>query len=369
VVNQASLPNPRTWAAADLVTVPRLRADVTNAVAFLSQRPYFIGQCSTGPSTASATDTPLPLDTELTDAWNAHVGPPAATPGAFWGPVPGWYLVDVRAPFAFTSTTAAPFMAGVQGVAGGSAFGPVHGALTVNGSGSQTIVPRCVDLVSQLQTGAPNASTDYIQPTARQDSGGSVSLQNLAYDMPAVSIRWVCSATGSAPIAVPPLTAVPTPITAAWLNANVRDTIKFLIFPPVCKAVATSGSVANSSLASPQGISPASVTFDNWAGFSAGKYTAPVAGRYLVAGQVNFASSSTTAMYACGVTAGGVTYWGGAVRFTGSSLAGGASVTKRVRLTAGQTVQLVAAQSTGGSLSLNGTAANQTRLIVVWEGI
>ena len=34
-----SLPNPRTWAADDLITVPRLRADVSNAVAFLAGGP------------------------------------------------------------------------------------------------------------------------------------------------------------------------------------------------------------------------------------------------------------------------------------------------------------------------------------------
>lgn len=112
---------------------------------------------------------------------------------------------------------------------------------------------------------------------------------------------------------------------------------------------------------------------DNYGGFTTGaaaKYTIPVAGRYLIAGQITFAASSTAATYACGLQVNGTTlYYGGIVRFAGTSLAGGASITKRLRLNAGDTVQLVAVQQSGAALAYNATASNQTRLLAVWEGI
>ena len=363
-----SLPAPRTWAPGDLVTVPRLRADVTNAVAMLGQRPYFVGQRSLGDSWPTGSTLTLPLDVELTDVWSGHLAPPSNGTAAYWAPLPGWYLVDARVPFLYSSATPAPFIAGFEGTTGGTAFGPVFGAVEVNGADAGTTA-RAVDLVQLTQAGAPNGSGDFVEAVARQDSGSAVNFNAAPSNLPTLSVRWVSSVSGTHPLPVPPVTPVPSPITSAWLNANVRDAIGFLSFPPVLKAHTTTGSVANSSLTSPAVVSPATVDVDTYGGYSAGTYTAPVAGRYLVAGQVNFATSSTTATYACGIRVNGSTVsWGAAVRFAGTTLAGGASVTKRVRLNAGDTVQLIAAQNTGGSLSLNTTASNQTRILAVWEG-
>lgn len=372
--SQISLPNPRTWSAGDLVTVPRMRADVTNAVAFLSQRPYFIGQSDLGLSLANATYTVLPLDVELTDAWGGHLIPATGgTDGGYFAPVPGWYLCDARAPFAWNTATGASFIAGFQGLTSGAAFGSFNGALAVNGSGSGTTA-RSVDLIQQVASGPPGGSGDFIQFVARQDTGGSVNLQALAADLPTVSIRWVCATAGNLPLPVPPLTPVPSPITAAWLNANVRDALRFLTYPPLLKAHYTAGSssLANSSLASPAVVPLTTIDIDTYGGLTTGasaRYTAPVSGRYLVAGQVNLAGSSTTTFYACGARVnGGTPFWGGIARFAGSNVAGGASVTKRLRLNAGDTVQLVAAQASGGAIAYNTGASNQTRFIVVWEG-
>lgn len=350
--------------------MPRLRADAAGTVALLTQRPYFAGQRTLGDSWASVSDLALPLDVELTDTWGGHLAPPASGTAAYWAPLPGWYLCDARVPFNYLSATPAPFMAGFQGTTGGTTIPAVHGALLVNGSTVNTVTPRAVDLILQSAAGSPNGSGDYIQATARQDTGSPVNLQSLAYCQPVVSIRWVCAVSGTHPLPVPPLTPAPSPVTSAWLNANVRDAARFLTYPPVLKAHTTSGSVANSSLALPQAVSPGTVDVDTYGGYSAGVYTAPVAGRYLLAGQVNYASSSTAATYACGVRVNGTTvYWGAAARFAGTSLAGGAGITKRLRLAAGDTVQLVVAQNSGATLALNASASNQTRLIAVWEGM
>ncbi len=368
---QATVPNPRTWAMFDLPTVPRLRADAVDAVAFLVQRPYFVGQSDTGASLATATYTPLFLDIELTDAWGGHLVPSTGgTDGGYFAPVPGWYLADARAPFAYNSATPASFLAGFQGKTSGAAFGN-NGALAVNGSSSGTTA-RAIDLIEQVNTSGPGGSGDYIQAYARQDSGGSVPLQTLAADLPTVSVRWVCATSGTQPLPVPPLTTVPNPITSAWLNSNVRDTIRFLTYPPVARAYYAPGSTSLPSSSTPSVITLNTVTVDTYGGLTTGasaKYTVPVSGRYVVAGQFNLAASSTAAAYTCGLLVNGTTtYMGAMVRFAGSGVAGGASVAKRLRLTAGNTVQLVGSQNSGSSIAYNTGAANQTRLVVVFEG-
>lgn len=304
------------------------------------------------------------MDSELTDVWGAHNTGTAD----YWAPVAGWYLCDVRVPFAYTSSTPAPIMAGWSGTNGDVGIPITHGAITANGSTNATVIARAVDLLPQTQFGPPGTG-DLIQAFARQDSPGTVNLGTTSFDLPTVSIRWVCAMAGAQPLPAPALTPAPRVITAAWLNANLRDAVSFLTYPPIMRAHTTSGSVANSTLTAPVNLSPATVDVDNYSAYSSGVYTAPVSGRYFLAGQVNYASSSTTATYACGVKVNSTLYLGSAVRFAGSSLVGGADVVKRVRLNAGDTVQLVAAQTTGSSLGLSTSTGNQTRLIVVWEGI
>ena len=190
-----SLPSLRTWSSGDLVTVPRLRADLENAVALLAQRPHLIGQCTTGETFTSANDVVVTLDSELTDSWNAHL----AGSADYWAPLPGYYLCDARMPFAYTSSTPAPFMAGWSGLNNSATIPLTHGALTVNGSTSATVIARAVDLLPQTLSGPPNGSGDLIQPFARQDSGGTVNLGTTpAADLPTVSIRWVSALTGTA---------------------------------------------------------------------------------------------------------------------------------------------------------------------------
>jgi hypothetical protein len=369
-----SLPSPLTWSPGDVVTAPVLRGDLSNAVALLTGRPLFIGQSTITQSVPTATVTPVTWDTELTDTWAGHV-PPATgdTDAGYFCPLPGWYLADTRIHWQYATATAAAFYAGCQGLSNGASFGPVYGPLAVNGSGQGTD-SRSIDLIEQVNSGSPGGSGDYIQPVAYQATGSSVELANAAGTLPVTSIRWACALSGTASLPVPPLASCPSPITSAWLNANLRDTINFLAYPPCGKAVYTAGSatLANSSLTSPQVVPLTTADLDTYGAFTTGssaKYTAPVAGRYLIAGQYTLATSSTTTYRACGLQVNGSTlYWGCIARFSGTTLAAGAGVAKRVRLNAGDYVQLVAAQASGSSIAYNTTAANQTRLIVLWEG-
>jgi hypothetical protein len=359
---QITLPSPRTWAAGDLVTVPRLRADLTDAVALLLQRPYLVAQSTTGETVTSGGDVTLTMDATLTDTWRGFSNPAS---NVYTCQLAGWYLCDARLPFFYTSSTPAQLLAGFSSsdTSGGATF---YGAPTVSGSTTFTIA-RSLDLI-QMLTGTVTAVL------ARQNSGSTTTLNNGPPEIPTVSMRWVCAASGTAPLPVPPLTAVPTPITSAWLNANLRDAVNFLIYPPAVRAHYTAGSstLANTTLASPAIVPLTTVDLDTYAGYTTGAsahYTAPVSGRYLLAGQVFLASSSTTTFYACGVRVNGTTaYWGGIPRFAGTSQAGGAAVVKRLRLNAGDTVQLIAAQASGGAIAYNTTASNQTRMLALWEG-
>lgn len=357
------LPSPRTWSPNELITVPYLRADLEQAVALLAQRPFFVAQSTTGESISTSNDVTLTMDATLTDVWNGFSNPSA---NVYRCQLAGWYLVDARIPFNYTSSTPAQFAAGISS-SDTSSGATAYGAALVNGSTSPTVIARTTDLV-QMLTGGPSGTVTAV--IARQNSGSTVTLNAGPPDIPTVSMRWVCALSGTQPLPVPPLTSVPTPITSAWLNANLRDAVNFLVYPPAARMHGASGSLASGSLASPTIINLSTVDLDNYGGWNGvSKWTAPVSGRYLVSGQVSFAASSATGWYACGVLVNGTTgYYGGVVRFAGSSLSGGAAIVKRIRLNAGDFVQLIAVQSTGGSLAVSSAAGYQTRLIACWEG-
>lgn len=375
---QASLPSPRTWAANDLVTAPRLRADAANAIAFLSARPMFAGQVTTGRSWASGSDLPMMLDSELYDSWNGHQPGTAVSgsqnPSQYYAQVPGWYLCRSAPAFNFTSITPAVMAGSLQGVTGGTSWGPQRGPLVLCGSGSPPVT-QCVDLIAMSATGPPGGAGDYVQFDAFQSSGSSVNLNAAPVQLPAASARWACALSGTQPLPVPPLTAVPTPITHAWLNANLRDTIAQLAYPPICRAFYTAGSSTLASSTFPTGsvIQCNTVTVDNYGGYNTSTfaYTAPLAGRYYVYGQYSLASSSTSTGYGCGISVnGGATIWGDVLQFApGASLGGGACAGKRLRLNAGDQVQLRGNQGSGSAIAYNASGANPTRLVIVWEGI
>ena len=367
-------PTPRTWAADDLITVPRLRADVANSVAFLNQRPQFAGQNNLGTGIANNTNFNVGWNIELSDVWNSHVvtSVNGANSAQFWAPVPGWYLCQVIMPFFYPGATAAPFAAGFNWITGGTAAGPFYGA--VETASNILITPSAVDLIEQTGSGSPGGSGDWISPIAWQASGSSVDLSSTTGYLPSLFVRWVCTTTGFTKT-VPANATVPSPITHAWLNANVRDTIQFLAYPPICKAVYTPGSATmpSGALNSPSIIDLTTVSVDNYSGFTTGtsaKYTAPVTGVYFIHGQFNLTASSTACNYAAGLSVNGAAaQWGDIVWFdVAAATAGGASVTRRLRLNAGDTVQLVGTQGSGSTLGYAGGSANQTRFIAVWDG-
>lgn len=373
MVSQVSIPAPRTWSANDLVTVPRLRADAVDAIALLRARPLFVGQATTGPSWASGADNSLGMDAELVDSWDGHVTQTvgSALSSQYWAPLPGWYLCRAVVPFGYTSATQFLFAAGFAGVNNGGPFAVTRGALLLNGS-TRALAAQVTDLVPQTLTSAPGGGGDWIQATAIQNTGSPVVLVSNATELPTVTVRWVAALSGTQPLPVPPNSAVPSPITAAWLNANVRDAANFLCYPPVCKVgYNAGGSLPSQSFPAGTLIPFGNVVVDNYGGWSTGSnaYTAPVSGSYYCYAQFNLAANANATGYCCGLAVnGGTIAWGGVVLKQSDTFGGGASITRRLRLGAGDTVQAFACQGSGGSIAYNASSTNPGRVIVVWDG-
>jgi hypothetical protein len=371
-----SVPNPATWSNGPILT-SALRTDVTNAVLFLGNRPLYIGQNNQGASIASGSDVTVGMNIELVDTWSGH-NTTSANWQTYYCQAPGWYLCECAAPFAYTGATQYVFAVGFSAVTAGVSVPVVRGQLQLNASGHHP-EPKTCDLIEQAVSGSVGGGGDSITMTALQTTGSSLAYSATATVYVNQSIRWVCATSGTQPLTVPANAAWPAPpayITPAMLNTGIRDTIRFLSYPPVMRAYYTPGSVTIPSQAFPAGtvVNLGSVTVDNYGGFTTGAsggYTAPVAGLYFCYGQVNFASYGTSSgvAYSAGLNVnGGTIQWGDSVFSNLSNTSGaGAVVRRRLRLNAGDFVQFCAQQSTSGSLGLNSSAANQTRFLMVWE--
>jgi hypothetical protein len=372
------VPSPATWANA-AVSARALRNDVSDAVNFLANRPQFAGLNDVGPSIGGGGgNVAVPMTIDVNDPWQGH-DPLGTNPDAWYLPPngAGWYLVNGFAGWNYQSAPQVTFAAALKVV-------QVGGTVTENGESlpsgsSQYPGPKVCDLVLLTRTGLPNATTgvDTVSLLVSQNSGGPL---NLAVNPPApvtlqpwLTLRWVCSQTGTAPLAVPANAAALVPpsfIDEGWLNTNVRDTIRFLVYPPVFRGRLS----AAASLNIPNQVFPAStalpldtITVDNYGGWNnVTGWAAPVAGQYCVYAQAGSVTPSSAGSIACGIGVNGTStvYWGKVWRGAATSSAVTVAAAKRVRLNAGDLVSIRFGQNTGSALTLSGP----TRLIAVWEG-
>lgn len=343
---------------------------------FLSNRPLFYGQNSTGQNWNSGTDLGLAMTADLVDNWSGHntVNGAGAYSSQYFCQAPGWYLARSSIPFTYTGSTQYVFAGGFSGQTAGAAFTTVRGALTLGGSTHDPLA-QCCDLIRMTESGPTGGGGDFINFTAFQNTGSSITLANTATELPYVVIRWVAATSGTTPLIVPANASWPIPpaayITSAFLNTSIRDTIRFLTYPPICKAYGASGSLPSQSFPSGSVVPLANTPVDNYSGFTTGTgggYTAPVAGVYFVYGQFSLAASTGSTAYCAGLSVnGGSTQWGDSVNKISDTTGGGAQVGKHLRLNAGDTVQFIACQGSGSSIAWNGAGINQTRFIAVWE--
>jgi hypothetical protein len=377
------IPVPVTWAAGR-IRATQLRADVSDAIALLSRPPAFAGyQTQTPAAPLTGVITPYSLDTEQIDNYNGHHVTGAST--SYYGIIPGWYLAEAAAPVNYTGGAGmtSALIGGVQNGGANTAYG---GARFANTSG-QVPMPVAAKLMLMQQVSPPGGSSgDYVQGAVYQSSGATQNMVITSTKFAALTARWVAAISGTAGLGVPanPAWAVPPAIvTSAFLNANVRDAIRFLIYPPIMEYVRTStaGSLFSQASLPLVGttISLDTATVDNYTAFSTSTntWTAPVAGRYYCYGCVAFLSDAASVALGAGLTVtssnynGGtqITLWGGLSGIPGGSTCA-AVVRRQLRLNAGDTIQLAAFHhdTASGNGAFGQNQNWQSRLITVWQG-
>jgi hypothetical protein len=179
---------------------------------------------------------------------------------------------------------------------------------------------------------------------------------------------------------------VAVPVSAAFLNQQSRDVIRFLAFPPLLKAYATAAqAIASSGFPPTVGGNPGnqithlSVTgyyssgngIDTFSGFASNTYTIPVAGAYLVYGQIPYTGSTSTFNCSAGVSVnGGTIQWGVILRnppAPASPQIMTPTFRRLMRFNANDTLTLWAYQSVGVNMNTIATTGTFAKLIAVFR--
>lgn len=429
------LPAPRTWAAKDKLLTPRLRADPGNALSLLANPPLTVtGQTSTQQNVPNATVTLLSMDTELVDTWGAHTVPDRSV----FPSLAGWYLaegfVTIANPAAGTTATA-----GIQAFAAGTGYQSDGAKVATNGT--NLLSPGCADLiqvdpstqdsiglycwqdsgaahpVSQawLKTewvcapsgtvvtspvaaaGWTSGATVLLGPVAAGAvtvlvadpsgivTGGTVSL---GYGDPVQEDVTVTSVTGqtvgisACAYPHPAQSAVSVPVSAAFMNQQVRDKIRFLSYRPAARLANTSVAQTLAAqvwpagtavqLADPSATAHCTDNFSGWSASAPTRYTFPVSGTYRVYGQVYATDTTPAFTLSAGLAvSGGITQWGDRVLTAGGTSTESACATARrvIRVTAGQYVELIGSQSSGGGRVLKNSGNTLCKLVTVFRGL
>lgn len=376
--DRPSVPSPGTWADLIPVSAPSLRADVSNTIDLLTGPPaFFGGQNVTLPSVTNNSFQALVIDAEYIDGWGGHRI--NANASQYYSPLQGYYLCESGV--AFPSASAGTCSAGVQ-------YQSAGGSLTFAGGQREFLSPSKGTMVTSAKLVAQTniigwGSGDFTGLCAFQNSGGPLPLPDFVSQFSYYSTRWVSSHFGSEPLSVPANAAFPSPpalLTAAFMNANVRDAVSFLSFPPVMEAQYNAGTATIATAATFPVNGPTltmdTVNADNYGAYSGATWTAPVSGVYYCYSQIALSCPASAVSLAGGIIVTSVNYNGGA-RFTvwgGAQLAAPSQVNcaivrRRMRFTAGDTVSNTGYYRDTGAATATILGPGQwiTRLIVVWE--
>ena len=149
-------------------------------------------------------------------------------------------------------------------------------------------------------------------------------------------------------------------ITGALWNTQIRDSLNFLLNPPVAVIQATGAqSIPNNAYTA---ITLGSTVVDSYGGFNAANssYKAPVSGFYLCTGAIPYVSN-TTGTRNCMMKVNGSTNPANGTLIAAAAVGGGTrtmtTVTDLVYLNTNDYVQLYGAQSSGGALNTDYTAS------------
>jgi hypothetical protein len=376
-----ALPNPRTWGSSgpEPTLVPELRGDVANAATLFLNPPMVVLSENTGATVVTGTETLVGMGNEIADPWQMHQSNfPGVYPSIF-----GWYLVESAMPTAYVTNATGIQVAGVAGVQSGSGLTYYDGGKVSMMTGFSAF-PSAAKLMHITQ------SLDYFAGSTYQSTGGNANLTVTSSKYPMLHAQWVCASSGTTGLPVPSNPTWPVPpayVTSAFLNANIRDTIRFLTYPPITEVASGSNQgIASASVIPTVGTqltNLSAVNVDNYSAWGSNQWTAPVAGLYFMYAQVNWYEGGITTgiARAAGLTVtsanynGGtqVTLWGNCeAPNTGSNAAqnlGHCSVVRRyVRVNQGDTVQVAAFSNDSGGTRNAGNGGNGAcRFIAVWR--
>jgi hypothetical protein len=238
-----------------------------------------------------------------------------------------------------------------------------------------------------LVTGcAAGAVSIQVSSTAGMVVGGTLGLDAGSPVAEQVVITGISGTTISVtPTAYPHLPNAPVavPVSAAWMNQQVRDQIEFLTYPPMARLNNNGSSQSLSSTSFPgvsaainwvQGASlvGANAWLDNFGGWSSSnpsRYTFQLGGIYYLYGQVFVNGSSSAFSVSAGLRInGGTAQWGDVVPGAGAGGAMCATVRHHLRVNAGDYVEVVGTQNLGSTLSLQSGAPQLCRFVALWRG-
>ena len=146
---------------------------------------------------------------------------------------------------------------------------------------------------------------------------------------------------------------------------GITGPVNFLSNPPLFRANQMNGTSISNNTATAVSLA-SSADVDNYGGWTASTYTIQRDGLYLTHGIVPFAANSTGTRR-CGIKVnGGTTYWGPgyAAIIAGETIA---SKTQIFSFQAGDTIQLICEQNSGGALDL--ATGDECRMFVAWLGL
>lgn len=388
-------PGPAAWAAGaywplrpnNQVYANDLNQQLSAPVSFLMQRPHVLLQQQAPASQATAvsgTATPVPIimDAEISDAWGMHANSTDLSQVVIPVGCDGYYLMSGQLPLWSTQAVgtdlgAQLYVNGTSVAVGGSieiATTPNYATPQVadleyltagsyvqlagtesSGSGAATFLPSTTPLTAtgdmlpggaqlavRYMTGGSGAAlgTGGVYPGGTYQGTTTNGLVNMTY--PSLQLGPVTETTWTDNQGA----------TNALFNSNIRQAVLTLANLPAFRlCVLATGTAVSPSTWTP--VTNMTATFDTWNGLgsSVSTWTCPLAGLYVLGGAVSWPSTgsryntSTSIM----VTSGGVTTrWLG--QQSGSPIPV-STVTRHIRLNAGDTVQLGAYQAFTSSVT------------------
>lgn len=378
------LPSPRTWTdGVPVPLAPGLRQDAGGGAAWLNGPPFFIGAADGTPQSI-ATEAEVQLNTELYDPWNMHhlQGSPLFLARCYPQQA-GWYLCQAFTPMA-PAASAGWCQAGVAAAQGGGSATQFTGQSVLQNTAWPS-GPVAAKLVQISDIGG-YANGDWAAAYVWQNSDSAVNMEFSASTAPRFEMRWIGAASGTAPLPAPPFENVPVPpfyLDAGWLNRNVRDTVRYLIYPPFGEWYNAGLQTLPSSTGLETVGFPLDLTHTVADSYSAvnlgtGTFTVPAddGGTYWVyhcmslvaeTEPCNAAAAGVTVTSANYNNGDPVTLWQGAQAMQPSATmqVQGAVYRRRLRLNPGDTIQPAGYQN-----SVSGADAEvSSRLIVIWRSL